>query len=182
MKNLKNNLFLFIGFLILAGILAFCIIFADDTIAQGKEYEAQPIRPKPQIVIIEKEVVVEPPNDTELSEEDFYLLVCVVHAEAGNQDMTGKRLVADVVLNRMYSEDFPDTIHGVVYQKNQFESVPQLGKQILEESDFEAVRKELKERLDTDIVFFQRYSFSPWGSDAYIHGAHYFSYSKNKES
>ena len=54
-----------------------------------------------------------------LSEEYYYddleLLACLVWAEAGNQDLKGKQLVADVVLNRMYDPRFPDTISDVIY-------------------------------------------------------------------
>ncbi|MBQ2426331.1 MAG: cell wall hydrolase, partial [Lachnospiraceae bacterium] len=38
-------------------------------------------------------------------------------------DITGKILVANVILNRVDSNEFPDSIHGVVYQKSQFSPV-----------------------------------------------------------
>ena len=61
---------------------------------------------------------------TEISEEIYYdsleYLACLVEAEAGNQDELGKRLVVDVVLNRLDSNEFPDNIYDVINQKNQF--------------------------------------------------------------
>lgn len=45
-------------------------------------------------------------------------------AEAENQDTEGKALVMLVVLNRTFgSDEFPDTIEDVIYQKNQFSPV-----------------------------------------------------------
>lgn len=40
-----------------------------------------------------------------------------MEAEAGGEDENGKLLVANVVLNRVNSNIFPDTVTGVVYQK-----------------------------------------------------------------
>ncbi len=52
-----------------------------------------------------------------LSDEDLEMLLRIVEAEAGNQDEEGKLLVANVVLNRVESEKFPDTVTEVVLQK-----------------------------------------------------------------
>ena len=56
----------------------------------------------------------------EAERSDIDLIAACVEAEAGNQDLTGKRLVADVILNRVDSEDFPDTIEGVISQPRHF--------------------------------------------------------------
>ena len=52
-----------------------------------------------------------------LSEQDYDTLLRIVEAEAGGEDEDGKLLVANVVLNRVNSEMFPDTITEVVMQK-----------------------------------------------------------------
>ena len=54
-----------------------------------------------------------------ISIEDYENLLRIVEAEAGGEDETGKLLVANVVLNRVESESFPDTITEVILQKNQ---------------------------------------------------------------
>lgn len=54
----------------------------------------------------------------ELSRKDLEVLLRIVEAEAGGEDEEGKLLVANVVLNRVASEDFPDTVTGVVFQQN----------------------------------------------------------------
>lgn len=58
-----------------------------------------------------------------LSDSEYNVLLRIVQAEAGGCDETGKVLVANVILNRVESDDFPDTVSGVVYQKNQFSPV-----------------------------------------------------------
>lgn len=55
----------------------------------------------------------------ELCQEDYDILLRIVEAEAGCEDEDGKLLVANVVLNRVNSELFPDTVSEVVLQKSQ---------------------------------------------------------------
>lgn len=52
-----------------------------------------------------------------LTEEELEVLCRIVEAEAGNEDGDGKLLVANVVLNRVNSEKFPDTVTEVVFQR-----------------------------------------------------------------
>lgn len=51
---------------------------------------------------------------------DYQLLAQLIQAEAGNQCLQGQRYVADVVLNRVESERFPDTIEDVIQSPGQF--------------------------------------------------------------
>lgn len=55
----------------------------------------------------------------QLSDEDYEALLKIVQAEAGNEDEEGKMLVAGVVLNRMESTKFPDTVVEVVLQQEE---------------------------------------------------------------
>lgn len=52
------------------------------------------------------------------SQEDIAVLQRIVEAEAGGEDEDGRLLVANVVMNRVADEDFPDTIPEVVFQKS----------------------------------------------------------------
>lgn len=58
-----------------------------------------------------------------VSEEDMLLLQKIVMAEAEGEPYQGKVAVANVVLNRLRSANFPDTIKKVIYQKSQFSPV-----------------------------------------------------------
>lgn len=51
------------------------------------------------------------------STDDDYLLARIVMAEAEGCNMQTKTLVAMVVLNRVWSDQFPDTIHDVIFQQ-----------------------------------------------------------------
>lgn len=53
-----------------------------------------------------------------LSDEELEILLRIVEAEAGSEDEDGKLLVANVVLNRVNSDDFPDTVSEVVFQSS----------------------------------------------------------------
>ena len=53
------------------------------------------------------------------SDEDIYLLACLVYEEAGGEPYEGKLAVANVVLNR-YLAGYGDTLTEIIYAKNQF--------------------------------------------------------------
>ncbi len=52
-----------------------------------------------------------------VSAEDYEALLRIVQAEAGNEDTKGKILVANVVLNRVVDERFPNNVYDVVFQR-----------------------------------------------------------------
>ncbi len=57
------------------------------------------------------------------SSSDVYLLAKVIAAEARGESYTGQVAVGAVVLNRVDSSSFPDTVSGVVYQAGAFSAV-----------------------------------------------------------
>ena len=61
---------------------------------------------------------LEKPPAYVFGEEDYDILLRIVEAEAGGEDEDGKLVVANVVLNRMNSEAFPDTVKDVVMQRS----------------------------------------------------------------
>lgn len=50
-------------------------------------------------------------------EEDLYWLSHIIYAESGAEPFEGKIAVGNVVMNRVASEDFPDTVKGVIFDK-----------------------------------------------------------------
>lgn len=135
--------------------------------------------PYPKVIVIQSEpietvVYSSPEKETELEFSDIQLIAKAVNAEAGNQDMIGKRLVVDVILNRYYDELFPNTIEDVIFSPGQFSSNIENAK--YNDSDLEAVGLELIQRLDSDILYFRTEYFHENHKKAYQHGAHYFSY------
>lgn len=65
-------------------------------------------------------------SEEELEEEMYYdsleLLAVCVEAEAGNQGLDGKRMVVDVILNRVDAPGWPDTVEEVITQPYAFSS------------------------------------------------------------
>ena len=57
------------------------------------------------------------------NESETYLLGRLVHGEARGEPYVGKVAVAAVVLNRVRSSAFPNTIAGVIYQAGAFDAV-----------------------------------------------------------
>ncbi len=84
--------------------------------------------PEPTEEVIETEQPVEEDNfhddmSCDWSSDDSYLLAKIAMAEAEGEDTQGKALVIMVVLNRVLSDEFPDTIHDVIYQQSQFSPI-----------------------------------------------------------
>ncbi len=102
--------------------------------------------------------------------DDIIALAEIVHGEAGNQDVFGKIFVADVLLNRVDSDSFPDTPIEVVTQENQF-----CKSNSYTEEDLTVVLNELNHRVNTEILWFRTNHYHTYGVPAFRHGAHYFS-------
>lgn len=93
-----------------------------------ESYEVNTMRPE---ISKEPEITEEPIiyNDDSLIKsrdwdaEDSYLLAKIAMAEAEGEDVEGKAFVILVVLNRVWTDEFPDTIHDVIYQKSQFSPI-----------------------------------------------------------
>ncbi len=62
-------------------------------------------------------------SEVSFSENDRYLLANLIYCEAGGEPYEGKLAVGSVVINRVLSAKFPDTVLGVIYQKKQFSPV-----------------------------------------------------------
>ena len=54
---------------------------------------------------------------------DLYLLAKAIHAEARGEPYTGQVAVGAVILNRVKSSKFPNSVSGVVYQRGAFTAV-----------------------------------------------------------
>ena len=63
----------------------------------------------------------EPPELKLTNEEEIELLARLITAETGGTDEYLSYLTGSVVINRMKSDKFPNTVFAVIYQKNQYE-------------------------------------------------------------
>ncbi len=123
---------------------------------------------------------IEQTTGDDLTEEAYYdeldLLATCVMAEAGNQDLMGKRMVVDVILNRVDDPDFPDTITGVITQKYHFSSYwdGAMDRADPNEECFQAITMELEERSYPSILYFTAGEFGDYGTPWKQYGDHYF--------
>lgn len=109
---------------------------------------------------------------------DMELIAQLVEAEAGNQDLMGKRLVVDVILNRVDSEKFPNTVEEVIFQDDQF-SVIKNGRfdeaaWHMSEDSFKAVEMEYKNRTNKKILYFNGWRLKWMDDEIFKHQDHWF--------
>ena len=112
-----------------------------------------------------------------MSEKDIELIALVTIAEAEGESEEGKRLVIDTILNRMDSEHFPDTVTGVVYQKNQFTSMwnGRVNKCQVTDDIYQLVKEEIEVRTNHETIFFTAGEYGNHGKPMFQVGNHYFS-------
>lgn len=124
------------------------------------------------------EPVAEPepePLYEEITAEERELLARVVYAESNTEPIEGQIAVAQVVLNRVRSESFPDTVSEVIYQERQFSTAPILGSVVPNEANYEAVDAAFEtEVVPYEVLYFSRGAENDrvWGRI----GAHVFCY------
>ena len=137
---------------------------------------AEPDPPKETaftVAIAKAEPVVE--LEVEKLMDDMELLARLVEAESGNQSLLGRRMVVDVVLNRLDHDDFPDNLHDVIFQKNQFATADKLETVKASELSWEAVLMEQNERIDYDVIYFKTKGYPQYGEPVTQIEDHYFS-------
>lgn len=114
--------------------------------------------------------------------DDSYMLCKIAMAEAESEGVEGKALVMLVVLNRVWSKEFPDTIEEVIFQKNQFSPVAN-GRYDAVEPDEECYEALKLIQVDhwnesQDALYFESKSDSKWHSEnlefLFKYGKHYF--------
>ncbi|MBD7966479.1 cell wall hydrolase [Paenibacillus gallinarum] len=99
----------------------------QKAIALAKEKEKQTTPPK-TLYFTKTELLTQEEKDKatwnyDVSDKELRMLQKIVMAEAEGEPYEGKVAVANVVLNRLRSANYPDTIKGVIYQKYQFSPV-----------------------------------------------------------
>lgn len=62
-------------------------------------------------------------SEVSFADTDRYLLANLIYCEAGGEPYAGQLAVGAVVINRLLSSVYPDTMTGVIYQRSQFSPV-----------------------------------------------------------
>lgn len=95
----------------------------NSLIAQKIENDEEIAKQKEEVQREEEEEEKRKNELEKARKDELYLLAAIIHCEARGESFTGQVAVGAVVLNRVNSEDFPDTIEEVIYQKGQFSPV-----------------------------------------------------------
>ena len=88
--------------------IAQTVILEEETAKTEPVTEAAAVQP--ELAVPENSIYV-------ITAEDYDALLRIVESEASGEDETGRLLVANVVLNRVRSTAFPNTVSEVVYQR-----------------------------------------------------------------
>ena len=123
---------LFIMIIALFGAVGKCMENSEDIVKSQRETMSPQPAPTIQVNTQEDEAKAETdvplyPKFTYSKDwdyyEDSYLLAKIAMAEAEGCDTYTKTLVIMTVLNRVWSDEFPDTIEEVIFQENQFSPI-----------------------------------------------------------
>lgn len=136
---------------------------------------------EPLVIFTEEEEIVEEPTEepvvSPLSQEDIDLLALVTMAEAEGEPDEGKRLVIDTILNRVDSEEFPNTVSGVIYQRHQFSSMwnGRVDRCYVKNDIRQLVIEESITRTNSDVIYFTAGKYGKYGTPMFRVSNHYFS-------
>ena len=123
-------------------------------------------------------VVESTKRKTTLTDEEILLMQKVVSAESRGESPEAQYTVACVILNRMESPIFPDTLEGVVRQSGQFTCVGNgiINNVPITESVEQAVAKALDNNtVDEDVLWFRSSHYHTFHNQAFKIGDLYFS-------
>lgn len=109
-----------------------CVVYAQSGGACVLPGRSPGVDSEPRVLVIRErhiagilpEIEAEAKNEagTAYTDEELELLACAIYCEAGGDACTDetRRMVGEVILNRVADPRFPDTIEGVLTQKSQY--------------------------------------------------------------
>ena len=134
--------------------------FEEGDILLGYEgawiYDKKDMPAEPFLYSEPEPVRGEPRYGIELTEDEKWFIAKVVWVEARGESREGQQAVAEVILNRLVSDKFSDTLQGVVYAPDQFRSAKFLDKAKPYQMQYETVENALLGPyvLPEDVVHF----------------------------
>lgn len=157
--------------------------FDEGDILLGYEgawiYDKNAMPDEPFIYSEPEPVRGEPRYGIELTEAEKWFIAKVVWVEARGESREGQQAVAEVILNRLVSDKFPDTLEGVVYAYDQFRSAKFLDTAKPYQMQYEAVENALLGPyvLSDDVFYFATTAKTSkvWGQI----GGHIFCYAED---
>lgn len=146
----------------------------------GWIYDKSAMPEEPFIYAPEEKVQVECRYpDIQLTDEEKTMLAKLLWLECRGESHEGQQAVAEVILNRLVADNFPDTIKGIIYAEGQFPSIVDMDEAGTTQTQYEAIEAALYGPyvLPMDVVFYAKYKENSnfWGKI----GDHYFCYQYN---
>ena len=113
----------------------------------------------------------------QLTSEQLDLLERCVMAEGGGESYECQRAIACVIVNRVLSDIFPDTVEEVIKQEGQFSTWPEQIESVIASNEVkQAVREALTPNaIPEDVLFFRADYYHSWGEDYCVIDHTYFS-------
>jgi len=127
----------------------------------------------------EEEIEADSALDSTVSMDEYLEFARLIEAEAKSEDLHGKTLVASVVMNRVASDIFPNTITEVINDPGQFDPVNNkyINYAVPSHESKVAVMNVLKGENDSiGALYFQKSEAKEWGNKKYLfrYGGHSF--------
>lgn len=186
-RKKKNNGCLVIAFIAWVGVILSYGLFEripepeekdipKKIIVEAKTISTPTPTPSSIVVVRKKKKIVKKKDDALSYKDKKYMAQCMM-AEAQDQGEHGMRLVCDVILNRLNSNNFPDSITGVINQRNAFEVVAKgtIYDMTPTEEVYKIIDEEWKMRYNTDILYFRMNHYHSFGTPCFQYKDHYFS-------
>lgn len=107
----------------------------------------------------------------EYTPEDVVSIGKIVQHECPHESELGQRLVVDTILNRVESDEFPNTVREVLNQPGQYcnpEKFPP-------NDVYKLVAEEIYMRTNDRVLWYRTKKYHTYGEPVCIEGSHYFS-------
>ena len=152
------------------------VVVWDDVSESVNEIPEVIVPEEPETPVVET-VEESVSSSGSFTDEEIDLIALVTMAEAEGENELGKRLVIDVVLNRVDSDAFPDTVYDVIYQQNQFTSMTngRADRCYVQDEIRALVLEEIESRTNSDVLYFRAGRYHSFGTPVLQEGNHYFS-------
>ena len=113
----------------------------------------------------------------ELSQADMDLIADLICMEGESEPFEGQQAIAEVILNRLYSGNFQNSVHSIIHAEDQFTAADRLYLAEPTYTQYKAIEQAMYGPyvLPIDVVFFAKFAVNDnvWGRI----GAHTFCYS-----
>lgn len=123
--------------------------------------------PTPSVIQVEATKMPVPEStepEVPWTDEEVYAMALTLAGECYEDKPQDKRLVCEVILNRVSTEGFPDTVIGVVSAPNQFNGYWKQSRDV-SENDIEIATQALRDWYDNDCQPLSKYLFFSAGEN-----------------